>query len=233
VGEFVSNCPRCGAKNITHNLHAAIWVNVSYDWQNRLELFVECRHCHKPSIQLAAQKCSGDEFSKFCRRNNELLDYKGSANDIVKFERFITLRDNHHFQSPPLVPDRIAAIVDEANSCLAADCFNAAGAMYRLSLDLATKQLLPDEGEPITKIRRSLGLRVEWLFDKGILREDLRPLASCLQKDGNDGAHDGTLKREDAEDLQDFAFELLRRLFTEPERLKLAEERRNKRREES
>ena len=79
-------------------------------------------------------------------------------------------------------------VVEEANSCLASQCFNAAGAMYRLALDLATKDLLPDEGEPNAKTRRSLGLRVPWLFDNGKIPADLKSLAECLQQDGNDGA---------------------------------------------
>jgi len=46
----------------------------------------------------------------------------------------------------------------------------------------------------------------------------------------NDGAHAGSLTKVDAEDLLDFTTSLLERLFTEPERLKLAEARRAARR---
>lgn len=102
--------------------------------------------------------------------------------------------------------------------------------MYRLCLDIATKSLLPSEGEPNSKTRRSLGLRLSWLFDNGALAEDLKLLADCVQQDGNDGAHDGTLTKEDAQDLHDFCVEMLRRLYTEPARLKLAKDRREQRR---
>jgi hypothetical protein len=51
------------------------------------------------------------------------------------------------------------------------------------------------------------------------------------KEDGNDGAHAGTLTKEDAEDLLDFATALFERMYTEPERLRLARERREKRRE--
>jgi hypothetical protein len=51
-----------------------------------------------------------------------------------------------------------------------------------------------------------------------------------VREDGNDGAHDGTLGKEDAEDLLDFTTALLERIYTEPERLRLAQERREKRR---
>jgi hypothetical protein len=45
---------------------------------------------------------------------------------------------------------------------------------------------------------------------------------------GNDGAHQGTLTKEEAYDLLDFTTALLERVFTEPEKIKLAEERRQR-----
>ncbi|WP_409699938.1 DUF4145 domain-containing protein [Yoonia sp.] len=131
---------------------------------------------------------------------------------------------------PEFIPQPIQDVLLEGNVCLSLQCWNAAGAMFRLALDLATKDLLPEQGEPAQKVRRSLGLRLDWMFDTGMLPPDLRSLAECLQQDGNDGAHDGSLSAEDAEDLYDFSFELLKRLYTEPERIRLATERRNIRR---
>ena len=230
MAEFVSNCPRCGAKNTTFDCYSSIWVGSEYRWKNYLEVFVVCRRCHKPSIQIVSQRSANDEFKKYCGQHNALAAYKGSINDIVEFERLVTLRDTHSYEAPDHVSGRIQNVVEEANSCLASQCFNAAGAMYRLALDIATKELLSEGGEPSARVRRSLGLRIQWLLDQGVLPRDLQKLAECLQQDGNDGAHDGTLSKEDVEDLQDFCFELLRRLYTEPERLRLAEERREARR---
>lgn len=105
--------------------------------------------------------------------------------------------------------------------------------MFRLCIDLATRRLLPaeDAPEPNKSIRRYLGLRLPWLFDKKQLPEELRELSTCIQQDGNDGAHAGTLTMEDAEDLRDFAFALLERLYTEPAKLQIAKKRRDKRRQ--
>jgi hypothetical protein len=63
------------------------------------------------------------------------------------------------------------------------------------------------------------------------LPEDLAALLDNLREDGNDGAHDGTLTKDDAEDALDFTQILLQRLYTNPERLRLAEARRIARRE--
>jgi hypothetical protein len=106
--------------------------------------------------------------------------------------------------------------------------------MFRMCVDLATRSMLPsgEEAGLNAKTRRDLGLRLPWLFERGYLPADLRELSTCIREDGNDGAHAGTLMREDAEDLLDFTRALLERVYTEPERLRLAEERRVARRRE-
>lgn len=105
--------------------------------------------------------------------------------------------------------------------------------MLRLCVDLATRPLLPNENTPSlnAKIRRDLGLRLPWLFENGKLSGDLRELSKCIREDGNDGVHTGLLTKEDAEDLLDFTSTLLERMFTEPGRLRLAQARRDARRD--
>ena len=67
------------------------------------------------------------------------------------------------------------------------------------------------------------------MFDHDLLPEALR-VSAYTRGDGNDGAHQGTLTKEDANDLLDFTTPLLERLYTEPERLRLPRETREKRR---
>src|SRR5262245_38359493 len=103
--------------------------------------------------------------------------------------------------------------------------------MFRLCVDISTRSLLPKPDQPGTtqptaKERRDLGLRLAWLFKNHHLPPSLEELAKCIREDGNDGAHMGSLGQEDAEDLLDFTVALLERLYTEPERLRLAQERR-------
>lgn len=115
---------------------------------------------------------------------------------------------------------------------MAVGCYNAAGTMFRLCVDITSRSKLP-EGDADglnTRVRRDLGLRLPWLFDNRYLPEDLRDLSTCIKEDGNDGAHRGTLTKEDALDLLDFTEALLKRVYTEPERLRLAKERRDARR---
>ena len=120
----------------------------------------------------------------------------------------------------------------EGVTCIAVGCYNAAGTMFRLCVDLTTKSMLPPKDTPglNTKTRCDLGLRLPWLFENGRLSEPLKDLSSCIKEDGNDGAHAGNLSEADASDLLDFSVALLERIYTEPERLQLAKERRDARR---
>lgn len=98
--------------------------------------------------------------------------------------------------------------------------------MFRLCIDLATRGMLsPEAGEePTAYVRRTLGLRLQWLFDHGKLPQSLWELSRCVREDANDGVHAGTLGKKDAEDLLDFTEVLLERIYTEPKKLQLAED---------
>ena len=155
-----------------------------------------------------------------------------AVNRYVEIEGIITLKDTATVEPPPHVPGDIDAVFREGATCLAVCCNNAAGTMFRLCIDLVTRTLLPEEEtEGLNRAtRRHLGLRLPWLFDNGHLPEGLRQLSTCVKEDGNDGAHAGNLSTEDAENLLAFTTILLERLYTEPERLRVAEERRIQRR---
>jgi len=100
--------------------------------------------------------------------------------------------------------------------------------MFRLCIDIVTRGMLPEENVKglNARVRRDLGLRLPWMFDNDILPESIRELSSCIKDDGNDGAHEGTLRKQDAEDMLDFTYAMLERLYTEPKRIELAKERR-------
>lgn len=145
---------------------------------------------------------------------------------------FVCVKNYVEERPPEHVPENIKAAFDEGATCMAVNCFNAGATMFRLCIDHATKPLLPaqDVEGLNSRIRWSLGHRLKWLFDTKRLPETLRELAACIKEDGNDGAHEGSLTKVEAEDLLDFTRLLLERLYTEPERLKLAAQRREARR---
>ncbi len=92
-------------------------------------------------------------------------------------------------EPPDHLPKNIESVFREGATCIAVGCYNAAGTMFRLCVDLATKSMLPAEDTPglNARTRRDLGLRLPWLFENGRLPESLKDLSSCIKEDGNDG----------------------------------------------
>jgi len=160
-----------------------------------------------------------------------LYKFEGAVNRIVNVERYISIKDHAAKLPPKYVPEDIERIFQEGAVCMATHCYNAAVTMFRLCLDLTTKPLLQEATEELNpNTKRNLGVRLSCLFDEKKLPEDLRDLSTCIKDDGNEGAHEGTLSKTDAENTFDFTFSLLERLYTEPKKLEIAKQRRESRR---
>ncbi len=227
--QLVADCPLCGSRLVTFDVLGFNPIRQFYDWQWRNEVFCVCRYCHCSTIFILHDNVGAnyDYLHKI-----GLMKLDGVLNDYQEIERYISIKDQSTVPPPEHLPDEIKAIFEEGATCLAVNCYNAAGTMFRLCVDVATRALLPkadSDGLP-AKVRRDLGLRLPWLFANNLLPESLLKLSTCIKEDGNDGAHSGTLEQVDAEDLLDFTTALLERMYTEPERLRSAEERRNERR---
>ncbi len=231
MGQIVYDCPRCRAKNTTLDAHGVAPAPRAYEWQVTWETFVVCRNCGRSSVLILKLGPRVKDPNVDAVKNPVTSNL--GLNQFYDVAGYIGLRDHVSTVPPQYLPKPIEAAFNEAATCVATECWNAAGAMFRLCLDMATKERLPSDGaadRPDNKTCRDLGLRLPWLFSHGLLPDDLKGLSSCVRQDGNDGAHDGTLAAVDALDLQDFTVELLQRLYTEPKRLELAQARRNERR---
>lgn len=226
---LVADCPRCGATQITFDLVQEHLIGTEYGWQQWFEAFCICRHCRRSTTFILKQNVDSDTNVV---HNNGLLGLKISVNRYMSVERFVSLRDLATTKPPKHLPENIDAAFREGAACMSIGCYNAAATMFRLCIDLATRGMLPERGVDGLNARtqRSLGLRLGWLFENGKLPETLRKLSECIKDDGNDGAHEGNLTREDAEDLLDFTFQMLERIYTDAEKLRLAEERTKTRR---
>ncbi len=229
MSELVTDCPRCTATKITFDLLASTKIEPQHRWQNWYEAFCVCRHCHKSMIFVVSE--NGIDESETIAKVG-LARLTASVNNFVRVERYVTLRDRATTPPPEHLPENIRLAFEEGAMCLSVNCVNAAGTMFRLCVDHATTGLLPEANENglNAAIRRSLGLKLQWLFDNDRLPHALRDLSHAVKEDGNDGAHAGILTVQDAEDLLDFTVALLERLYTEPKRLELAIARRAARR---
>ena len=228
---LVANCPRCGTRHTNFDVKACITLNSQYDWQHRYECFVVCRSCIRGSVVIL--KIGSIDYGKQFNNPDKVLASNIGLENFFEVTDFVTLKDHTKHNPPEFLPDDLRDAFLEAESCFGINCYNAAATMFRLCIDIATKPMLPEfeEGKPPNRrTRRDLALRLVWLFDNNFLPDSVRELAQCIREDGNDGAHAGNLKRVDAEDILDFTYALLSRLYTEPKKLELAKKRREDRR---
>lgn len=229
---IVTDCPRCGANSITHDMLFDIQIGTNYykGWGFHYECLAVCRNCSRPTIYNLLQK---EYKSTEYLIQNDLSSLDKSINYLVEVTGYISIKDQHKFVAPDYVPDTIKVIFDEGATCLSVGCYNAAATMFRLCVDIIAREKTPDQEsdgpKPPTGFMM-LGKRLKWLFENNLLPRELEELSICIKEDGNDGAHAGTLTKIDAHDLLDFTTELLRRIYTEPERLRLAKTRRDERR---
>ncbi|UGB45134.1 DUF4145 domain-containing protein [Frateuria edaphi] len=230
MSEIVEDCPRCGAHKVTFSLFSAVETARTTPGAQTFELFAACRACGTSTVFVLKQR------SRYLGAQNwdsgTVINTGARLREFFELIGYISAKDRTGISPPEYLPDNIENAFNEGAICLAVGCPNAAAAMFRLCIDLATKPMLPADASepPPAKIRRSLGLRLEWLFENNRLSSGLRELAECLHQDGNDGAHDGTLTLDEAQDLLDFTVALLERMYTEPRKLELAKQRRDERR---
>lgn len=119
------------------------------------------------------------------------------------------------------VPDRIANLFREANECRQMTWYEASGAMYRKTLDVATKHIYSHDPRLEGKVpAQALRVRIKSLGEMKILEEDIVELADVAALDGNDATHDvDPYTAEEAEALEDLTQDLIDRLFVRPARL--------------
>lgn len=227
--EIVADCPRCKALRVTISLLSWHLIAKKHRWQHIYEAFGLCRHCSFTTIFILSQK-NINTTNYFVDR--EVASLNCSLNNYFNVDGFVSLKDFGQRVPPEHLPPDILSIFQEGAKCMAVECFNAGATMFRLCIDRATTKLLPANSlETLNaRTRRSLGLRLQWLFDNEKLPDALRELSVCVKDDGDDGAHAGNLSKEEAVDLVDFTHILLERIYTEREKLRIANERRTNRR---
>src|SRR5689334_19381929 len=141
----VADCPRCGAEHMTFDVVADLYVRSEYGWKRYFEICSICRRCHRTSILVGGQKEPHDDDEQFFSTPHALTKYNGSVNDYVKIEGYISLKDEAAQPPPEHLPDDIRSAFAEGATCVAVKCWNAAAAMFRLCIDLATRPLLPED----------------------------------------------------------------------------------------
>lgn len=230
MSEFVKDCPRCGARKVTFDIMGDVVLGTIDQLTYVFETLCLCRACNRSTIFVMHGKVKSSSHSW---ATGALSQYSGSLFSDIEVVSHVSISSQITIAPPEHLPAAVEACFKEGAACLAIQCFNAAGAMFRLALDIATKAMLESYSgtiEPNRDQRTKLAYRLDFLFDENVISPTLRELADSVRHDGNDGAHDGTLTEAEAEDLVDFTRLLLERIYTEPTRVLLAKSRRDTRR---
>jgi hypothetical protein len=126
---------------------------------------------------------------------------------------------------PEHVPEKVSAYFNEARDCLTGENWNAAGAMYRKAIDVATKDLVRNnwaEADIEKTIKEDLIVRIERLHARGLLTEALKDWAHQVRIGGKDAAHDeDPFTQPEAEALHQFTRLFLTYTYTMPEEVRL------------
>ena len=171
---LVADCPRCRATKITFDVNHGVQVGIQHNWLRTWEAFCVCRNCRKATIFVLS--ITDYEFSK-SKYAECPVDFPGSLNPFLRdASRYICIRDIGAMEAPDDVPPNVADAFNQGATCVAVECWDAAAAMFRKSIDLATAPMLPAEDAPglNARTRRDLGLRLPWLLS--------RPLISRIER---------------------------------------------------
>ncbi len=193
AGVAKRDCPYCHTKDVAFT--AVIeWVTKS---KSRRALFT-CGSCEEGVIW------------EFSGPNNSVMQLGGN----IEFFKMILGEQwpvEESGEAPEDTPASVARYFEQGTSSLRSGNFDAAGMMFRKTLETATKIL----DEALAK--KPLVARIDDLAKKGKLTPDLAQWAHEVRLGGNDAAHEEEpFSSEDAESLRNFIENFLRYAFTLP-----------------
>ena len=201
-------------------------IEKQYGWMGVWEAFCVCRRCHLATIFVLEQKSNAHPEIQ----DMGLAGLQEAANDHVRIHSYINVTNFRktlplstfqtlsrlHFKKERRVWRSVVSM--RRRPCF--DC----------PWTSQPRGCSPAKPWRTWTIRPGIsGRRLTWLFDNKKLPDALRELSSVVKDEGNTGAHDGTIDEASAEDLIDFTEKLLTHLYTEPEKIRLAQERRKQR----
>ncbi|MCH4548248.1 DUF4145 domain-containing protein [Rhizobium changzhiense] len=212
MGFFVRDCVRCGTRNVVHHIHGESVVRKHS--QNHHELVGACADCRQYSVYVWYAPTGGQpEAASY---NGNVADFPGQRLSEEAVRIATTAVELSEF-----IPERIANLFREANECRQMTWYEAAGAMYRKTLDVATKHIYAHDSRLIDRQpAQALRVRIKSLGEMKILDDDIVELADVAALDGNDATHDvDPYTKDEAEALEDLTFDLLERLFVRPAKI--------------
>lgn len=209
--QFPHDCPHC--------LSTAAGFTCTYQWQDR-------SFNYRAFVLAVCGICNNGLILRVDRRSQQQIPSLPGSNlnfpssDIQLVETWPTTR----LDKPSDVPDHIDNFYTQGLVNLRGRRWDAAGAMFRKTLDVSTKLIEPEHRA------ENLFIRIEKLVAAGHLTKAMGEWSHEIRIEGNDAVHDEKPETEaDANAIQKFTEAFLRYAFTLPN---MVEQNRSKRRNE-
>jgi hypothetical protein len=213
VGTIIRYCGECRAN--TQRVAEYAWPVVDVGYRT----VFRCIVCNRLSIYLVASTAK-------TLPQKDPVTYSGSLDVSIHGLIGYTTSSTPEFpvdvgaNAKEEVPERIRALFREASACRALGNSEAAGCMFRKTIDVSTKWLyMHDARLTGKKPADNLRARISGLNGMGIIDDELAGLADIAALDGNDAAHDfDPYTPEEAEVLEELTRDFLDRVFVRPAR---------------
>ena len=196
--QFKYDCPHC--------LSASAGFNVAFQWPvrhigNESYLLAVCGVCNN-GIVVRARDTSGNSFPDAIRSSFNFPNYH-----LVVVKTW----PSSQVYYPEDMPSSVGTFYKQGVENLRGERWDAAGAMFRKTLDVSTKIMSPDL-KSITLFKR-----IEKLVSGGFLTEAMGAWSHEIRLDGNDAVHDEEPETKgDAVSLQKFTEAFLTYAFSLP-----------------
>ena len=198
------DCPHCDTRLAGFTLVGESKVpGKKEEWH----AFLRCNVCHGP---LAVTLLNAAYTTKLADQSGNLASGKNFSR-----LRFFPLRQPS--SAPAHIPESVSRAFIQAEDAIKRQHWEAAGAMDRRALEIATKEMAPEHAG------LSLYARIEKLAKAGKLTESLKDWAHDLRLFGNDALHEiEGVSRNEATQAHELTRFTLTYLYTLPKQVELA-----------
>lgn len=195
--QFRFDCPHCLTKQAG--------FTVVFQWENdrfsRARLCAICGVCNNGILLHSRYLSTGEHPNLFLSDH----PYPGTKYKIIE------TWPSSELKIPNDVPKNISIFYAQGLTNLKSRQWDAAGSMFRKTLDVATKSIDPSNG------KKTLYERINLLVSSGALTEAMGQWSHEIRLDGNDAVHDESPETEDdANAAQHFTEALLTYVYSLP-----------------
>lgn len=196
--QFRGDCGRCGTKGVSffvnHSSPILQWDNLNAD------VFAQCGICGR-----------GVVANYYDSRGGRFKHYE----HIQNYRPYKLTPQAASTSAPPHTPTNCGKFYKQAMSSLNSGDYDAAGAMFRKTLETGLKSKFSSK-------KRKLIDQIQEAANSGLLTEDLAKWAHHIRQVGNKAAHDEHFSKAEASELKVFTELVLRYFFELPGKLEEA-----------